>query len=167
LSIQRNLFTSLHAYPLPTFPGAQQEGLLQQLLRKKLDPKAEAWIEESRALRQAENGLQGSGHETGTLADEDYRELWSWAKETQLEQLRELAEVSAWDDAYTIKEREDGVENVVTGIKRDLDKNEQDDDKMDESDAESEGEGLASVKSSVPLESLLSFASGQDVAGLG
>lgn len=37
------------AYPLPTFPTTEQEGLLTTLLRKKATPEVVEWIEESKS----------------------------------------------------------------------------------------------------------------------
>lgn len=170
LSQQRQLFASMHAYPTSTFPGVAQEMLLQQLLRKKLDPKAEDWLEENAKPVQEEAANTGSA---GHLKDADMRELWSWAKGSQASVLERLMEEGAWDDDFTIKEREDGVENVVTGLKQRLDTDDEDGDDEDEDkmeDVESQG-GKAAVNSAssqpaVPLDSLLRIASGQDVPGL-
>src|SRR5947207_2205118 len=45
-----DLFNATVAYPLPNFPGRTQEELLGQLLRKKLEPKVEDWVQQGREL---------------------------------------------------------------------------------------------------------------------
>ncbi|KAL8900923.1 MAG: hypothetical protein Q9192_000805, partial [Flavoplaca navasiana] len=37
---------NLSVFPLPTFPAKEQENVLLQLLRKKLEPAVEEWVEE-------------------------------------------------------------------------------------------------------------------------
>ncbi|KAI5371211.1 hypothetical protein Slin14017_G020900 [Septoria linicola] len=171
LSAQRQLFTSLHLHPMPNFPGHVQEGLLQQLVRKKLDPKAEAWIDESVTVSK-ENDNGGSAG----LKDEDLRDLWSSAKSIQQEIFARLTEDQVWDDDFTIQERENGVKNVVTGLKRDLDEDEDEDenedrgdDAMDEDTVKPDEEhppavgGVNTSLPPLPLDSMLKFTHGQDV----
>lgn len=175
LSGQRQLFTSLHVYPLPVFPGHTQEGLLQQLVRKKLDVKAEDWIEESVGISKE----QQSNGEAGALSGEDMKELWSSAGDIQRDIFKRLSEDPGWDDVYTIREREEGVQNVVTGLKRDLDDSEDEEedgededgnvDKMDVSDVKQEQTAVPGVNGMktglppLPLDSMLKYAHGQDV----
>lgn len=65
------------AFPLPSYParGAETEGLLQRLLRKKLEVGAEEWVEKGRERgRGVFEGL-GAGGE-GLVGEEG---LWAWA----------------------------------------------------------------------------------------
>lgn len=186
MSSQRQLFTSLHVYPLPTFPGDTQEALLQQLLRKKLETKAEDWIEESVHISDDPR----SNGAAGVLKAEDMRDLWSSAMEIQQAMVAQLTEDQVWDDDYTIREREMGVDKVITGLKRKLDQGEEDEeDDDDDDDVDEDGEGkaekddlvgeadrmdvdgpqapaVAGLTTSLPpllLDSVLKYAHGQDV----
>ena len=70
------LLSSLAAYPLPSYPGREQEPLLNQLLRKKLEPHVEDWVEEGKR----------AGEEVGDA--EGWMELWEWAgREETLEEV--------------------------------------------------------------------------------
>ena len=128
-------------YPLPEFPGRTQENLLGQLLRKKLEPDVEDWVAEG--LRTANNAL-GTGSSTG-LKEQDMQDLWGWAGMAANEQARK----HIWGGNYTIEEKEMGIENVVTGLRRKLKANPEDssdDDENEESDEamkdDSDDEGL-------------------------
>jgi mediator of RNA polymerase II transcription subunit 8 len=111
----------VHVYPLPAFPGHTQEALLQQLLRKKLEPGVEKWVED---------------HTTATTSNGDnainngeWRDLWSEAASMSQGVVGPmLEEDGAFGEDFTIAETEAGVENVVTGLRR----------KMWESDSEDE-----------------------------
>ncbi|KJX99688.1 RNA polymerase II mediator complex component Med8 like protein [Zymoseptoria brevis] len=184
LSSQRQLFSSEHAYPLPDFPGHTQEGLLQQLLRKKLDPKAEAWISES--LEGDKKTQNGTAEEQATLSSEDTMALWSWAGNAIGEMRTEMEDSGSFRDDYTLAERQAGISSVITGIKRklgrDMDSEEEDDDEddedgnMDTKDEEmkdgheadasaSQGaslEGFNPTAPPIPLDTLLRFATGSN-----
>lgn len=145
----RTFFTAAHAYPLPSYPGKTEETLLNKLLRKKLDPKVEDWIEHG--VRQAEPASQTNGHgtitngataqeQTATLTHEELADLWSWAGPESNNIVRKIGEDDGFDDDFTLAEREQGVENVVTGLKR----------KLWESDSEDEEEGDDKMKAVVP-----------------
>jgi hypothetical protein len=70
-------------------------------LRKKLEPSAESWVEEGRALGKTENA--GAGQ------DEDLDELWSFAKDYVLPQVAKAAQLSrsSLDDIYAESDEED------------------------------------------------------------
>lgn len=72
LSTHAPLLASMATFPLASYPGATQEGLLCQLLRKKLEPEVEDWV--ARGRRAAEE----AGLEDGETKRE-MLELWSWA----------------------------------------------------------------------------------------
>lgn len=123
----------------------------------------EKWIEEHTDKTTPTNGTRG-------LKDEELRELWNWAAPTSQGIVGPmLEEDGAFGDDFTIKEREDGVENVVTGLKRKLDgesdeededEDEEGDEKMEDSMPAAAEEVEAGVDPSlppIPLESLLRF----------
>ncbi|CAK4031602.1 Mediator of RNA polymerase II transcription subunit 8 [Lecanosticta acicola] len=157
LNSQRQLFSAMHAYPLPNYPGPTQENILQGLLRKKLDPRAEAWIDDS---LKSETG----GHTSDALlSDEQMEEIWESAKPLSREIIAPMLEEEIFEDDYTIEERAKGVENVVTGIKR-IDE-EDDGDAMDE-DKPSEMPSIPGsdpTKPMEPLQNLLRFATTGDL----
>lgn len=165
LASQRSLLSSAHAYPTSTFPGLTQEAFLQQLLRKKMDPKAEDWMD-----RELEK-------HPGNVADR--RELWQWAGGV-VKEMRTDLEDGLWGDYFTVQERESGIKDVQTGIKRPLWDSESEDDE-EEGEGEDEngdsdevmGEDKAigggqdagkavkkAVPPPIPLETLLRFAVG-------
>ncbi|KFY15268.1 hypothetical protein V492_02108 [Pseudogymnoascus sp. VKM F-4246] len=101
LSKHSDLFSQTVVYPSTNFPGRTQEGLIGQLLRKKLEPSAESWVEEGRALGKPDS--EGAGR------DEDLDELWSFAKEYVLPQVAKAAQLSrsSLDDIYAESDEED------------------------------------------------------------
>ncbi|KAF2857734.1 hypothetical protein K470DRAFT_222752 [Piedraia hortae CBS 480.64] len=111
----RPFFTAAHAYPLPTFPGHEKEAVLGMVMRKKLEPRVEEWVDTYGRLRGEEGG---DGTEGAGLPMGEARELWSWAGGKVRELATEFAD--ALEENFTIKEMEDGVENVRTGIRRNL-----------------------------------------------
>ena len=115
------------AYPLPNFPGRTQENLLGLLLRKKLEPNVEDWVVEGREIVAKAAGPEGGSG----LQQEEMLDLWRWAGMAANEQARQ----HTWGGNYTLEEKEAGVENVVTGLRRKLKENP--DDSSDEDDDES------------------------------
>lgn len=171
LNAQRQLFTSLHAYPMSTFPGVTQEALLQQLLRKKLEPRAEAWIDNT--MTEAEGiAVNGNGVSQESTSDEDMRGLWEWASATTAHKIGAMDEKGAFDDVYTLKERRNGIKHVKTGLRRNLEDDDdegEDDTGEDGSKMEEDGmpkveenaaNGLDTFKPPMGLESLLKLQSG-------
>lgn len=114
-------------YPLPQFPGRTQENLLGQLLRKKLEPNVEDWVAEGRKIG---TEAEAQGDRAG-LGREKMLDLWTWAGMAANEQARK----HTWGGNYTLEEKERGVENVVTGLRRRL-KEDPDDSSEDEEDEE-------------------------------
>lgn len=124
LTTHAPLLSSLVAYPLPLYPGREQEPVLNQLLRKKLEPHVEDWVEEGRlAGEEVANwdGGRGRAEITG---------LWEWAGIAANEQARK----HEWGGDYTVEEIEGGIENVVTGLR---------DEESDEEEGEEGDEGAA------------------------
>ncbi|CAG8153071.1 unnamed protein product [Penicillium nalgiovense] len=135
LSDQRDLLSNLVAYPGPEYPGRTQANTLEQLLRTKLDPRVEDWVARGRAAGTESATTPSNFSDPDTahkpLTDAQLAELWEWAP---LEANQE-ARRRNWGGNFTLEEREAGIENVVTGLRRQL----EDDD--DDGEEESEGEG--------------------------
>ena len=168
----RQFLREAHAYPLTNFPGHTQENLLGQLLRKKLEPRVEDWIEEYAAKDEGAHQINGDKPAAGGLSREQLKELWSWAGETSNGIVRPMLEdEGAFQDDFTIAEREGGVENVVTGLRRKLDGDSEDEDDEDDEEGdkmedvmssakavgEEEEEGVDPDLTPVPLDSMLRF----------
>ncbi|TKA75053.1 hypothetical protein B0A55_05990 [Friedmanniomyces simplex] len=122
LEQHREFLTSLHAYPLPNFPGHTHEGLLQNLLRKKLDVAPEDWVAQYSKPRTQHDadGMLGERVSDDGLDSADYQELWSSVAKENTPYARAFVKDGAFKDAYTIAEREAGVATVTTGLKRNL-----------------------------------------------
>lgn len=145
------LFHRLALHPSTNFPGRTQENVLTQLLRKKLEPDVE--------------DLVAQGRETARLATPEgiqklqaiWDELRAWTHGRIAEYVRGEA-----SDVYTREEREGGVENVRTGLRRDLE--EESDEEQEEGQEEDDGDGgaeLQTVRGPEP-ETLLWFAARGD-----
>ncbi|KAI9825903.1 MAG: mediator of RNA polymerase II transcription subunit 8 [Thelocarpon impressellum] len=107
-------FSSTTAYPLPTFPAAAEEALLQQLLRKKLEPGVEDWVREGREAGEA----VARGDDGGGLSPKELNELWAWAGPAANEEARGRDWVD--EAAFTREEEEAGMGGWETGLRRDL-----------------------------------------------
>ncbi|KAI8296570.1 Mediator of RNA polymerase II transcription subunit 8 [Colletotrichum sp. SAR11_240] len=127
-----HVFQHLHVFPDVSFPGRTQEHILGQLVRKKLEPGVEEWVE---CGRETTRELRGEGEADGVTADgeakleEVWREVRAWTVERVQKYVLEEA-----GDVYTEEEREKGVENVRTGLKRGLEEDEDSED--DEGDGD-------------------------------
>jgi mediator of RNA polymerase II transcription subunit 8 len=129
------LLSSMTVRPSSNFPGTQHEGALQALVRKKPDLEVEAAIEKSRRFIDEEvtqDGLRAM-HDVWTDAR-------SWIQQRIMTYVSEEA-----GEPYTKEEEERGVENVRTGLKRDL--YEEDDENEDEN-----MEGVDKPKEDTPKE---------------
>ena len=127
LNTHAPLLSSLVAYRLPSYPGREQEPVLNQLLRKKFEPRVEDWVEEGRTV--GEEVLKEDGGRGG----EEITELWEWAGVAANEEARK----HEWGGDYTLEEIEGGIENVVTGLRDE----ESDDEEREQEDKSAEGEG--------------------------
>ena len=140
------LLSSLAAYPLPNYPGRDQEIILHKILRKKLEPQVEDWVEEGRATGATLTAQGGK---------EELLELWEWAGMAANEQARK----HEWGGEYTLEEVEGGIENVVTGLEGRLGEESE----GEEEENEDNGEGKEVMKG-VALENVLRFmATGVEV----
>jgi mediator of RNA polymerase II transcription subunit 8, fungi type len=129
-----DLFEKMVAYPSTNFPGRTQEGLLGQLLRKKLEPGVERWVEEGRVMAmptsQAGNGQVEPG--------DDLEEKWKEARDFIGERIARAA-VTHRRDEYTAEEREMGIGNVNTGLQRPMKlRGDEGDSESDEDESEDE-----------------------------
>lgn len=98
-------------FPLPQFPGRTQEHILQQMLRTKLEPNVEDWVERGQEVAQTASKSSLPG-----LSDTDLDQLWEDAPPVASEKGRK----QQWGNDYTLAEVEMGVQNVRTGLKREL-----------------------------------------------
>ena len=121
-------------YPLPQFPGRTQEHILQQLLRTKLEPEVEEWVERGQDLANT-----ASQNRSYYLSDNDIDQLWDSApRDATKEGMKQK-----WGADYTLAEIQMGVENIKTGLTREL-KIPEDDDNEEAMEDEEEGEDEAS-----------------------
>jgi mediator of RNA polymerase II transcription subunit 8 len=147
-------------HPSTNYPGRTQEAVLQQLLRKKLEPDIEVWAEQGRDAAAAAGVVDVGGSGRGAGRDEDdedeegYRpedgdgavagplaDLWADIRDACLVRVEEYVQ-NEDQDAYTAEERAMGVEKVRTGLKRNLDEDSEDEDD-DEEDEEMPDAGTA------------------------
>ncbi|KAK5788747.1 hypothetical protein VI817_009705 [Penicillium citrinum] len=142
LSDHRELLSTLVAYPGPEYPGRTQSNTLEQLLRTKLDPRVEDWVERGRvagtehppdSLATANPSLAIQAGQK-QLSEAELAELWEWAPIEANEEARRRN----WGGNFTHEEREMGIQNVVTGLRRQLEDDEGDEE--DEEGDEDEGE---------------------------
>lgn len=136
LSEYQELFRSTVAFPLPQFPGKERAFILETLLRTKLEPSVEEWIEEGQKI----SSDQTKGAHRG-LSDEDRRAIWQWAPGAANKEARK----QKWGADYTLEEKQRGIENVATGLRRQLveppdDEDDEDIEDEDEADYEEEEE---------------------------
>lgn len=124
-----HVFQHLHVFPDISYPGRVHENILLQLLRKKLEPGVEEWVERGRETTRELRASDGGAGEA-TL-EEVWREVREWTVERVQKYVIEEA-----GDVYTEEEREKGIENVRTGLKRGL----EEEDDEDESDEEADGD---------------------------
>lgn len=99
----------MSVYPTHEFPGHTEADLLGLLLRKKLEPNVEDWATEARKLATEQP-------RSGALTHSALQHLWSWAGPAANAQARK----HTWGGNYTLDEVEMGVESVVTGLRRKL-----------------------------------------------
>jgi mediator of RNA polymerase II transcription subunit 8, fungi type len=110
LADNQQLLSSLVAYPLPQYPKSQAH-LLEHLLRTKLEPEVEEWVEKGQEIAQKASKERYSG-----LSEPARDELWQWAPIAANDEIRK----QNWGGDYTMAEKQSGIENVVTGLRREL-----------------------------------------------
>jgi mediator of RNA polymerase II transcription subunit 8 len=109
--------------------------VLQQLLRKKAEPTVEDWVEDN--TNPAKVAKWDNGRDTG-LGEDEQAELWAFAKPTSTQTAGHMYSSGAFDYEYTLAEKEAGVDSVITGLRRKLNKTMDDDDEDDEDEDEDE-----------------------------
>ncbi|KAI6783131.1 uncharacterized protein J7T54_000633 [Emericellopsis cladophorae] len=115
------LLDTIAIHPSTNYPGRTQEGLLTNLLRKKLEPQTEELVDKGRTM----------SDEATKEGMDKMMEVWSGVREWMSERVREYVTEEA-GDFYTREERDEiGVENVRTGLKRDLYEDEDEDEEME------------------------------------
>lgn len=107
-------------------------------MRKKAEPAVEDWIDDN--TNPAKVAKWNDGLDTG-LNDEEQKELWAFAKPTSTETAIGFLTSGAFKYDYTLAEKDAGVDNVVTGLRRKLRKtmrgeDDEDDSEEDEDDDE-------------------------------
>ncbi|KAG9230063.1 putative mediator of RNA polymerase II transcription subunit 8 [Amylocarpus encephaloides] len=158
-----DVMNKLVVYPSTNYPGRTQENLLTQLLRKKLEPLVETMVEEARDVQKMDQD-QGDG--------EDDEEIWDWATGWFSKRMGEYIELEMSDD-YTMDERERGLANVNTGLRRKLDprkpkaSKDGEGDSEEEEDEEEEDEDEDMVGVGVAVTSVSARDLGQVDFGLG
>lgn len=120
LDKHKDLLSTTVLVPGLTFPARSQMGLLEQLLRTKMEPHVEDWEHQHlEAAHERENRLdrEKRGGALTSLSDKDRQELWNWAPQAAQEELKR----HVWFTAdYTMAEREAGLEHVNHGLQREL-----------------------------------------------
>ncbi|CZT12237.1 related to Mediator of RNA polymerase II transcription subunit 8 [Rhynchosporium agropyri] len=139
MSKNADLLNRTVVYPSTNYPGRSQEAILTQLLRKKLEPSVESYVSEARTS-------QSQFAETATpTSEKESTELLNFALDWLGGRIVKYVTEDAGD--YTIEERERGIDNVNTGLKRKLDEDASEEDDTDEDeDKEMEDVGVAVTK---------------------
>lgn len=121
LADHHDLLASTVAFPSMQFPGRYQSDVIQMLLRTKMEPDVEEWLEQGQSLGKDMSST------SQMLRDQDRQELWQWAPGAANAEARR----QKWGADYTLAEVQNGIVNVVTGLRRELAEPPPDDD-MDE-----------------------------------
>lgn len=116
-------------------------------MRTKLEPRVEEWVAKGRNVArnntassqsQAQAKYGATTEEGGLTATkkrlsvDELLDLWHWAPiEANMEARRRN-----WGGDYTLEEREMGVKNVITGLKRRLDESDEDEESEEEDEDE-------------------------------
>ncbi|KXH37142.1 RNA polymerase II mediator complex component Med8 [Colletotrichum simmondsii] len=159
LTENTHVFQHLHVFPDVAYPGRVHENILLQLLRKKLEPGVEEWVERgretTRELRGGANaapppsssdgsstvGIGGGPGIAGNGGEAQLEAVWRDVRAWTVERVQKYVLEEA-GDVYTEDERRMGVENVRTGLRRGLEEDdEDDDDEDDEEESDEEGGG--------------------------
>ncbi|KAI1138054.1 mediator of RNA polymerase II transcription complex subunit 8-domain-containing protein [Hypoxylon sp. FL0543] len=141
------VFSRVAVHPSTNFPGRTQEMILLQLLRKKPEPDVATTMDEGRKLyagliaatdpSSAATGGGGAAGATLTQAgkgpEEELRGLWELTRSFCEQRIMEYVTNEA-DDMFTEEERERGIENVRTGLRRVFDEEEDEDEEEEEGD---------------------------------
>jgi mediator of RNA polymerase II transcription subunit 8 len=143
MSHNNELFSRLAIHPSTNFPGRTQENILLQLLRKKPEPDVATSMDEGRKMYRetaesvglTEDPVKREREKGGD--DEDDPESmfgmqWGAARVFIGNRSEKYIKSGESEDPFTKEEREIGVENVRTGLRRVLEEYEDDEDEEDE-----------------------------------
>ncbi|KAI4226678.1 MAG: hypothetical protein L6R36_002991 [Xanthoria steineri] len=157
----------MSVFPLPRFPSAQ-ENLLGLLLRKRLEPEVEEWVEEGGKVGDmvaggaagvggedkegggGAGGAGGGGDREKAMQREEWRELWEWGPVRANEEARGY---EWFTGEYTKEEREVGGMDVDGGEEGEEDEEKDDGDGGGTRGEEEEGAMAKTVK----MEDVLRF----------
>ena len=150
LGSQHELLKTIVVSPLPGFPASTEGDLLAQLLRKKLEPRTEAWVDDGRQAAPG-HGAGADAHPSAAAAAAaaaaTCSELWDWAGRAANEEARKRT----WGGNFTLEEKQLGIANVSTGLRRTLsqdgDDEDEDDDEDDDDDDDVGDQPLSAAKS--------------------
>jgi mediator of RNA polymerase II transcription subunit 8, fungi type len=176
--------SSAQVYPNPHIPGTKSEMMLNYLLRKKIDPSAEDWVAEARRLgsgigkeseddaedgqtRKDPDAMVAEGEsKADLLSPAELKECWKWALPVVNKLTQKLVDAGSLPD-FSFEEQQNGVESVVTGLRRKLweDESESEGDE----DGEDKMEGVEKAKKTedkvemakpmMPMDSMFKFMS--------
>lgn len=85
--------------------------MLEHILRTKLEPEVEEWVEKGQEIANKNGQDRYKG-----VSDPDRDQLWQWAPIAANDEIRK----QNWGGDYTMAEKESGIENIKTGLKREL-----------------------------------------------
>ncbi|EEP77924.1 predicted protein [Uncinocarpus reesii 1704] len=114
-------------------------------MRTKLEPRVEEWVAKGRNVARhntASSQLQveaaaAADGESVRLSVDELLDLWHWAPlEANTEARRR-----DWGGDYTLEEKEMGVKNVITGLRRKLDEGDEEDEDEDEEEEDEDVQG--------------------------
>ena len=130
LSEHDELLSKVVCLPIAQYPVHTQSNVVEQLLATQLSLPAEEWVEYGQ-----QHAKEASSNQV--LSDLERRELWQWAPGAANAEARK----QKWGADYTLAEVQAGIENVETGLTRELiEPPEDDDEEGDESDEEEDEE---------------------------
>ena len=159
------MFQRLAIHPSTNFPGRTQEHILTQLLRKKLEPDVESWVEEARATARAvgvdasklaggvhrrgehdydDEGTYGMDEDDDDATQDPFSEQWTDMLENFQQTLQQYVTVQV-KKKYTAEERAAGVENVRTGLRQTLEESDEEDEDEDEEEEYEEEDDAAAT----------------------
>ncbi|KAI8961134.1 mediator of RNA polymerase II transcription complex subunit 8-domain-containing protein [Daldinia sp. FL1419] len=130
-------FSRIAVHPSTNFPGRTQEMILQRLLRKKPEPDIATSMDEGRNMvaglvpSSSSQGLIDTSTGTTNGPEEELENIWISVRDFCEERMRDYV-INEGNDMFTEEERERGVENVRTGLRRSLEDEEDEDEDEDE-----------------------------------
>lgn len=124
-------FSRIAVHPSTNFPGRTQESILIQLLRKKPEPDVATAMDEGRKMVAGLSPSVSDQRTGGKGPAEELETIWDEVRDFCADRGREYVMNEA-NDMYTEEERENGIENVRTGLKRLFEDGDEDDDEDEE-----------------------------------